>query len=70
MERSRPKRHESRGGVGGGWESVDEFQAGGILLSGGGPMLPRLKKKKKEAACKIIYSDRNVASAGLSKSVL
>lgn len=34
-----------------------------------GPIQPQPGEKKK-AACKINYSDRNVASAGLSKSVL
>lgn len=53
------------------WRSVDEFQAGGIFISAGTYVASiEKKKKKKKAACKIIYSDRNVASAGLSKSVL
>lgn len=52
------------------WRSVDEFQAGGIFISVGTYAASIEKKKKKEAACKIIYSDRNVASAGLSQSVL
>lgn len=38
-------------------KSVDEFQEGGIFISGGGD-------DWKEAACKIIYSDKSIASVG------